>query len=312
MIQKKSTNKSTKKREQSNPVFQVKESILLMDFLIKNLTDKSRNNIKTLLKDGQIWVNDIKNTQFNHPLLPGNTVEIRKQKSKGATVIQGIQVIYEDDYVIVIDKNSGVLSMATEKRDQVTAYSLLSDYVKKRDSDAKVFILHRLDRETSGVMVYAKSQKIQEWMQRDWQKIVTERIYLAIVSGHPQKKSGTITSYLKENKSLKVYSSQDATEGQLAITHYETHKTNKHYSLLKVNPETGRKNQIRVHMQDMGHPIVGDKKYGSNQNPISRLGLHAWVLAFIHPVTNKLMRFESPVPKKFSALFVEKPPKQEE
>ncbi len=312
MNTKKNIKKSTKNGAQANSSFQVSEPTLLMEFLIKNLPDKNRNNIKTLLKDGQVFVNNIKTTQYNHPLSPGHVVEISRRKSKGATVIQGIQVIFEDDHLIVIDKNSGVLSMATEKKDQVTAYSLLSDYLKKRDNQAKVFILHRLDRETSGVMVYAKSQKIQEWMQRDWQRMVTERTYLAIVEGHPKVNSGTVKSYLKENKSLKVYSSQDANEGQLAITHYETLQTNRHYSLLKVNPETGRKNQIRVHMQDLGHPIVGDKKYNASQNPISRLGLHAWVLAFIHPVTNKLMRFESPIPKKFSSLFVEKTAKPEE
>ncbi len=287
-------------------VFKVTEPVLLMDFLLQNLPGKNRNNIKTLLNDGQIFVNSIRVSVYNHPLAVGQTVEMRWQKKTQTSGFQGIRIIHEDKHLIVIEKDAGVLSIATDTKKQVTAYNMLSDYVKKQGGNNKIFVVHRLDRDTSGIMMYARSQKIQEELQRNWHRMVLERIYLAVVSGIPEKPEGTITSYLKENKALIMYSTQDAADGHLAITHYKILKQSQFYSLLKVNPETGRKNQIRVHCADMGHPIVGDKKYGSKANPINRLGLHAWVLSFIHPVSKEHLRFECLVPNKFNKLFPEK------
>jgi 23S rRNA pseudouridine1911/1915/1917 synthase len=274
-----------------------------MDFLINNLEGKNKNNIKTLLKDGQVSVNGIVVSKYNHPLQAGQLVEILWQKKPASISYQGLSIIYEDVHLIVIDKFPGILSIAAEKGNQLTAYNMLSAHVKQQGGDRKIFVVHRLDRETSGVMMYAKRQVIQEQLQKQWHQVITERTYLAVVEGHPVNNKGTIQSYLKENKALQMYSTTDETDAQLAITHYQTMKSNKHFSLLKVNPETGRKNQIRVHMHDIGHPIVGDRKYGSTTNPMGRLGLHAWALAFVHPVTQKTLRFESIVPKKFAQLF---------
>ncbi len=312
MIIKKKANKTAGRRGKPAPTFKVTENILLMDFLIKNLTDKNKNNIKTLLKDGQVNVNNLVITKYNHPLTPGQQVEISWQKKPSSIAYQGLTIVYEDNQLIIIDKFPGILAIATDKGNQQTAYNTLSNHVKIQGADRKVFVVHRLDRETSGLMMYAKSQVVQAQLQKNWHQVITERAYLAVVEGHPENSKGTIKSYLKENKALLMYSTEDETDAQLAITHYQTVNTNKHYSMLKVNPETGRKNQIRVHMQDIGRPIVGDRKYGSTTNPIGRLGLHAWILAFIHPVTQKPMRFESVIPKKFTQLFVEQIPVEKE
>jgi 23S rRNA pseudouridine1911/1915/1917 synthase len=283
--------------------FKVAEACQLMDFLLKNLEGKNRNNIKTLLKDGQVFVNSINSTKYNHALFPGQIVEVRWQKKTSEAGLQGIKIIHEDKDLIVIEKEAGILSIATENKKQVTAYNMLSAYVKRQGNHHKIFVVHRLDRDTSGIMMYARNKKVQEDLQRNWHRMVLERTYLAVVSGIPKKNKDTITSYLKENRALTMYSTNDTDQGQLAITHYETLKHSQYFALLKVNPETGRKNQIRVHLKDIEHPIVGDKKYGSIINPINRLGLHAWVLSFIHPVTKAHLRFESNIPNKFSKLF---------
>lgn len=297
------SGKPRRRSERPSLKFKVNEEIQLMDFLLKNLEGKNRNNIKTLLKDEQVFVNNINSSKYNHELKPGQQVEVRWQKKTSKAGLQGIKIIYEDKDIIVIEKEAGILSMATENKKQVTAYNMLSAYVKRQGSQNKIFVVHRLDRDTSGIMMYARNKKIQEELQRNWHQTVLERTYLAVVSGIPDKNKGTITSYLKENKALIMFSTQDASSGQLAITHYQKMSNSQFYSLLKVNPETGRKNQIRVHLKDINHPIVGDKKYGSTVNPINRLGLHAWVLSFIHPVTKQHLRFESQIPSKFSKLF---------
>jgi len=193
--------------------------------------------------------------------------------------------------------------MASETEKQKTAYSILSEYVKRFDPNNLIFIVHRLDRDTSGLMMFAKSKKIQEILQKDWNNSIIERSYVAIVEGVIEKPEGTVSSWLKENKALVVYSSQTPDDGQKAVTHYKVLKTNKVFSLLEVKLETGRKNQIRVHMKDIGFPVTGDKKYGSKLNPIGQMGLHARVLSFKHPITGKALRFDTPIPLKFQKLF---------
>jgi 23S rRNA pseudouridine1911/1915/1917 synthase len=196
-----------------------------------------------------------------------------------------------------------VLSIATEKQKDNTAYSTLSDHVKRQDPRNRIFVVHRLDRETSGLMMFAKSEKVQKLLQESWNETIEQRTYLAVVEGYVQKREDTIVSYLVESKALIVYSNKNAEVGQKAITHYEVIKSNKNFSLLKVNLETGRKNQIRVHAKDIGHSVVGDEKYGAKSDPIKRLGLHAWVLAFKHPITGKDLNFETEIPAKFIGLF---------
>jgi 23S rRNA pseudouridine1911/1915/1917 synthase len=282
---------------------EVTESSELLKFLFANLPDRSRSSVKSLLAHRMVVVDGEMTTQFNHPLAAGQIVEIRRAGEVAESAGRGVKIIFEDAHLIVIEKRAGLLSIATDLEKEKTAYSLLSDHVKKANPRNRIFVVHRLDRETSGLMMFAKNQSVQRTLQEAWQESVLERIYVAVVEGRVGTPEGTITSWLTENKALIMRSSATPNEGQKATTHYRALKTSAHYSLLELELETGRKNQIRVHLQDLGHSIVGDVKYGAKQNPLNRLGLHAGVLAFRHPVTGKELRFESPAPKEFLKLF---------
>lgn len=294
------TNKHTNKPAETK--FTVREETELLVFLLKNI-NKSRNDVKVLLRDKQILVEGRAVTQFNHVLKPEQIVEVRWKKAPEEQKQRGLSIVFEDQYLIVIDKQEGVLSIATEKQKDNTAYSTLSAYVKRQNPANRIFVVHRLDRETSGLMIFAKSEKVQKLLQESWNESIEERTYLAVTEGIVEKDEGTIVSYLVESKALIVYSSMNPDVGQKAITHYEVLRRSNKYSLVKFNLETGRKNQIRVHAKDMKHPIVGDAKYGAATSPINRLGLHAWVLSFKHPVTKENLRFETEMPVKFTKLF---------
>lgn len=216
-----------------------------------------------------------------------------------------LDIIYEDKEILVVNKPSGILTVSTPKEKEKTLFHAVSDYVKKSNPKAKVFIVHRLDKDTSGIVMFAKNQTIKYTYQNAWDKLVLKRGYKAVVDGVLEKKTGTIKSYLKETKTLLVYSSNDKKNGKLAITNYKVIKENKRYSMLDIDIKTGRKNQIRVHMKDINHPILGDKKYGNKKSPTSRLMLHAGELAIINPKTKKKMEFISKVPKSFDLLFNE-------
>ncbi|MBK6979357.1 MAG: RluA family pseudouridine synthase [Cytophagaceae bacterium] len=292
-----------KKGKPADLKLEVEKDAELLIFLLEKMPHKSRNDVKVLLRDKHVFVENKVISQFNQPIKTGQKVEIRWEKPPEEQRLRGLKIVFEDQYLIVIEKEAGVLSMATEKQKENTAYSVLSEYVKKADPANRIFIVHRLDKDTSGIMMYAKSEKIQKVLQENWNENILERTYLAVVEGNPKEPNGTIISYLVESKALIVYSTKNPEKGQMAVTHYETFKASKSHSLLKVNLETGRKNQIRVHMQDLGHPVIGDAKYGATTNPIKRLGLHAWVLSFTHPITKEAMRFETEIPKVFLGLF---------
>lgn len=281
----------------------VTETSELMKFLIEKFPEKNRTTIKSLLAHKQVSVDDMVTTKFDFPLKRGQMVFLNKKRAEEKPRFRGLRIVHEDASIIVIDKANGLLSMASETEKQKTAYSILSEYVKRFDPNNLIFIVHRLDRDTSGLMMFAKSKKIQEILQKDWNNSIIERSYIAIVEGVIEKTEGTVTSWLKENKALVVYSSQTPDDGLKAVTHYKVLKTNKVFSLLEVKLETGRKNQIRVHMKDIGFPVTGDKKYGAKLNPIGQMGLHARVLSFKHPVTGKALRFDTPIPMKFQKLF---------
>lgn len=285
--------------------FIVNEPAILMDFLMASMPEKSRTTIKSYLAHKQVLVGSKPVSQFNHPLEAGDMVTIRLGGKKEQDTYKGLTILFEDKHIVVISKESGLLSVATDKEKAITAYNIVSFHIKKANPRNRIFIVHRLDKDASGVMVFAKSEEIQEKMQREWQEAVMERIYSVVVEGRVEQKEGAITSYLKENKALVMYSSQDPKDGQLAITRYRLVKQGHAYSLLDVELETGRKNQIRVHMKDLGHPIAGDKKYGALTSPLGRLCLHARLLAFIHPVTGTEVRFEAAVPRRFIALVKE-------
>ena len=295
--------KINKKPYKKNPVINVSQNCQLLDFLIEKLIGQSRTNIKKLLSERQILVNGVVYTQFNHSLVQGDKVEIIYTKVRGQK-ITGLKIIFEDDDIIVIDKDSGVLSMSTDKERDKTAYSTLKAYLKEKNPENKIFIVHRLDRDTSGVMIFAKNEAMQQKLQTNWSEIVTERMYVAIVQGRVEKDEDTISSYLKENSVfVSTSSNTDKFGGKLAVSNYKVVKRSPAFSFVEVKIETGRKNQIRVHMQDLGHPIVGDSKYGSKKNPLGRLGLHAKTIVFKHPKTGKIMEFISPVPPKFTSMF---------
>lgn len=284
--------------------FIVKEASGLLKFLIEKMQGKSRTTVKSFLAHRQVAVDHHTVTHFDYPLEPGQTVTVTFGRIPEETRYKGIRILFEDPWLIIIEKEAGLLSIATDKEKIQTAYSILSGHVKKEDPDNKIFVIHRLDRDTSGIMVFAKNQEVQSILQKAWQEAVMERTYVAVVEGEVEKEEGTIRSFLMENKAFVMYSTNKRGEGDEAITHYKLLKKNPEYSLLEVELETGRKNQIRVHMKEMGHPVIGDKKYGSKVNPIGRTGLHARVLAFIHPMTGKEIRYETAIPQRFLSLFV--------
>ncbi|HVJ49910.1 MAG TPA: RluA family pseudouridine synthase [Desulfitobacterium sp.] len=292
-----------KQRKTNQTSYSVTEPTELMEFLSKQLPDQSRNNIKSLLAHHQILVDEETVSQYNHPLAIGQQVSVFWSKVRKENQPRGLEILFEDNYLIVVAKEAGLLSISTSKEKEQTAYSILTDHVKKSDLKNRIFIVHRLDRDTSGVMLFAKSEKVKKLLQEDWKEAVEERSYVAITEGLVPKPEGTITSWLTESKAFIMYSSPTPNGGQKAITHYKVLRKNRNYSMLEVKLETGRKNQIRVHMREIGHPIIGDKKYGSTKNPIRRLGLHARLLAFRHPITGEDVRFETEIPKEFLSLF---------
>ena len=283
--------------------FHVNEEAELMSFLMTKMAGISRNKVKTLLTNRTVYVDKVITTQYNFLLKPGMVVQISKTRGQKDFRSSLLKIVYEDAYLIVINKREGLLSIATNREKERTAYSILTEYVQRSAKQHRVFIVHRLDKDTSGLMVFAKDERTKRNFQDNWENIVTDRRYVAVVSGEMEKSAGTVVSWLKDNKMYVTYSSAEDNGGDKAITHYQTVKRGNGYSLLELKLETGRKNQIRVHMQDLKHPIVGDTKYGNGDDPIGRLGLHAFKLCFYHPVTGERMEFETPYPSSFKSLI---------
>lgn len=274
----------------------------LLPFLIESMPQRKRTSIKELLKHNQVAINNIPTTQFDSEIHPGDTVKVNLTREFRLFYHRRIKLVYEDDDIIVVNKGYGLLSMGTDRVKDGTAYSIVRDYIKWQDPRNKLFIVHRLDRDTSGLMMFAKNEQAKETMQHNWNNMVLNRKYLAVVEGKVEQESGSVRSYLAETSQYEVYSTQNPDEGQLAVTRYRTLKCKNGYSLLEVELDTGRKNQIRVHMKDLGHPIAGDRKYGAKSSPIHRLALHAQTLRFVHPVTRREMNFETPIPTSFASM----------
>lgn len=279
--------------------FTVQEPAELLPFLLAKLSGQGRNAVKAILARGQVSVDGTPVTAYNHSLAPGASVSVSRERIEEVPPLVGLSILFEDDDLIVVAKDAGLLSIASPQETELTAYRQLTEHVRRTDPRSRIFVVHRLDRDTSGVMMFAKREEIQQSLQNNWQEAVTERIYVALVEGRVARAEGTVSSWLKESKTLKMYSSPYPNDGQHAVTHYRTLEAKSQLSLLEVKLETGRKNQIRVHMQDIGHPVVGDKKYGARSKILGRLGLHARVLAFIHPSTGEHLRFETDIPKAF-------------
>lgn len=298
----------TKKINKNHPKekeFIVKQKDELLSFLLSCFPSQSRNSVKSMLSSRCTNVNGAMITQFNFPLYPKDVVTISSTKTNKRSEKLPFEIIYEDDDLIAINKPTRLLTIATEKEKGATVYRYLTDYVQKQDKHNRVFIVHRLDEDTSGVMIVVKNAKLKELFTSHWNELVKKRGYYAIVDGIMKEKEGTYRSYLKKNAQTMMYSSKGE-DGQLAITHFKTVKENDKYSLLEVKIDTGRKNQIRVHLFEHHHPVVGDDKYGEPTNPIGRLGLHAFVLEIKHPISGKIMKFTSPMPKEFLSLFKSK------
>ncbi len=275
----------------------------LLVFLLESMDDKSRNAVKSILKRGQVAVDGRTTTQFDDPLRPGQKVNIlTNEAAKRLGRLDGISILHEDDALLVIYKDAGVLSMASKNPRDRNAYQQLTEYVKFEHPRNRIFIVHRLDRDTSGVMIYAKTEAVKDKLQENWHDDVKKRLYTAVVEGDVVIEEDTISSWLNETTTHRVYSTTKDEGGKHAVTHYKKIRGNDEFSLLEVELETGRKNQIRVHMHDIGHPVVGDKKYGSRKNPIRRLGLHATTLELIHPTTGKLVTYTAPAPGVFRGL----------
>lgn len=274
----------------------------LLQFLFESMPQRKKTNVKELLKHNSVRVGSLVTTQFDYPLQPGTEVQVNLTREFPVFYNRRMKIVYEDDDIIVVNKGYGLLSMGNDKVKDGTAYSILREYVKWVDPRSKIFIVHRLDRDTSGLMMFAKTMQAKETMQHNWNNLVLERKYVCVVEGYVEKEEGEIRSYLAENSQFEVYSTDDPKKGQLAVTRYKVLRRGKGKTLLEVSLDTGRKNQIRVHCKDMGHPIVGDRKYGAQSSPIHRLCLHAQTLRFAHPETRKDMNFQTPVPSSFEGL----------
>lgn len=275
----------------------------LLDLLFVLLSSQSRTTVKSLLRNGQVKVGQTVTSQFDFGVKPGDEVWVNFTREWPTLRNPRLKIIYEDDDIIVVNKGYGLLSMASDTKRDGTAYSILRDYVKRSDPRNKIFIVHRLDQHTSGLMVFARSMEAKERLQHNWNNMVLERTYVAVVEGCPSATEGTVRNYLKENAQHIVYQVDKAEEGaQLAVTRWRKVRSRGRYAMLEVTLDTGRKNQIRVHLQGLGHPIVGDRKYGAKTSPIHRLALHAATLRFVHPMTQQDMNFRQPVPANFNKL----------
>lgn len=263
----------------------------LLNYLINADLPYSKGKIRSLLKHFCISINGVTTTQFDAPLKPNDIVTVIEYNPNLDTPLD---ILFEDKNLLVINKPNALLSVPTENQNEISAQDYAKDYLRQ-----PVYVVHRIDKFTSGILIFAKNARTQAYYRDDWQAKAPDRHYVAIVEGIPKEEKGTIHSFFQETKSLHVFSS---TEGKEAITHYETIKTTPKNAALLVKLETGRRNQIRVHMNDIGHPVVGDSKYGAKTNPIKRLALHSYRVTIKHPVTKKFVTFIAPLPNQFNRI----------
>ena len=280
----------------------VEEETTLLPFLLLRVRDKSRNTVKGLLSRRQVLVDGEVVTRFDAPLAPGQRVELLPKDSAGAAELP-FPILYEDTGLIAVDKPAGLLSMGNERERRRTAYRAVSDYVKAREPGRRIFIVHRLDRDTSGVLVFAKDEKLKRALQDNWENVVKKRGYLAAVEGTLPRREGMVRSYLHETATHLVYSGPRGRQAKEAVTRYRMVAENRGYTLAAVEIDTGRKNQIRVHMQDLGCPIAGARQYGAQTDPMGRLALHADVLVLTDPRTRRALTLRAPLPLPFRRLF---------
>lgn len=282
--------------------FKVYKETTLMEFLMFKMPDTPRKTIKSILTHHQVAVGGVPVSQYNYPLVPEDVVTVSKNRI-AKHERKDLPIIYEDEDIIVINKPSGLLSVATDREKGKTAYRLISDYVASFNPKARVYVVHRLDEDTSGVLVFAKNFEVREALQNHWQEVVETRAYYAIVEGKMEKEEAVLQDYLMQNDLHLVFVTKNKKEGKLSTTQYKVISYKEPYSLLDVHISSGRKNQIRVQLGHRGHYVIGDDKYGEPSDPIKRLGLHAYQLTFTNPLNNKRYDFVTPMPDSFKSLF---------
>lgn len=295
------TNNTYKTQGGDNLVITVKENAPLLEYLINNVSE-SRSKLKATLQGRGIAVNGRMVTQFDYQLKTGDKIIISRHKKQNQFKSRYVKIVYEDRWLVVVEKNIGILSMAAG-HSSLNVKSVLDDYFLKSRQKCRAHVVHRLDRDTSGLMVYAKDIETEQILEHNWHQIVYDRRYVAVVSGEMEQNNGTIANWLKDNKAYITYSSPTDKGGKYAVTHFQVLNRTTEHSLVEYKLETGRKNQIRVHSADMGHPVCGDMKYGNGDDPLHRLCLHAYMLCFTHPVTGEPMEFSTPIPTAFRSLF---------
>ena len=281
--------------------YEVGQSMPVLEWMLANLKG-SRSKLKATLQGRGVRVNDKYVTQFDYQLKPGMRVSISKSKRNDRFKSRYVKMVYEDQYLVVVEKNVGILSMAAG-HSSLNVKSVLDDYFQRTRQQCRAHVVHRLDRDTSGLMIYAKDMQTEQMLEHNWHDIVYDRRYVGVVSGVMTEKAGTVANWLKDNKAYITFSSPVDNGGKYAVTHFRVLDSTDAYSLVEYQLETGRKNQIRVHSADLGHPICGDVKYGNGDNPLHRLCLHAYKLCFYHPVTRQPMEFETPIPTAFRSIF---------
>ena len=280
----------------------VKEPKPLLEFLLANLSE-SRTKVKATLQGRGIKVDGKCVTQFDFLLQPGMKVAVSQSKrNQSAFKSRYVKIVYEDRWLVVVEKNVGIFSMAAG-HSSLNVKSVLDDYFSKSRQKCRAHVVHRLDRDTSGLMVYAKDMETEQIFEHNWHDIVYDRRYVAIVSGEMMDDGGTIANWLKDNKAYITYSSPVDNGGKYAVTHFHVLDRTTEHSLVEYRLETGRKNQIRVHSADMGHPVCGDVKYGNGDDPLHRLCLHAYMLCFTHPITHERMEFQTQIPTAFKQVM---------
>ncbi|EGV33830.1 hypothetical protein HMPREF9431_00696 [Segatella oulorum F0390] len=283
--------------------FRVEQPAPLLDWLLQHVHHLSRSKVKATLQGRGIRVDGKVVTQFDYPLKAGQKVTVSRTKQNNSIFKNRyVKIVYEDQYLVVIEKNVGVLSMAAG-HSSLNVKAILDDYFKQTRQKCTAHVVHRLDRDTSGLMVYAKDKRTELLLEEDWHNIVYDRRYVAVVSGEMRETDGVIANWLKDNKAYFTYSSPVDNGGKYAVTHFHVLARSPRYSLVEYRLETGRKNQIRVHSADMGHPVCGDVKYGNGDDIIGRLCLHAYILCFYHPVTHRQMEFATTIPPAFRTIF---------
>ncbi len=279
--------------------FKVNKESTLFDFLQQVFKEKSKTSIKQILSNKLVQVDNNYQTHVSFTVKPGNTVVVGKKELKQVKPTFNLNILFEDDYLMAVLKPEGLLCNATEKEKLKTLSTYVSSQFKANNPGKLVYLVNRLDRDTSGIVIFAKSMDIKTLMVNAWGETMKNSSFLAIVEGVVKPKDGEIISYLRESKAMKVHASKNQTYGNEAITEYVTVGNRKNSSMLEVAQKTNVKNQIRVQLQEIGHPIVGDKKYGAKTNPIGRLGLHFYRVEFMHPITKKVVEIKSKAPKGF-------------